>query len=203
LKVDVKRPVYVCGENPGMTLYKPDTDHPIAILSYWHITDSPHGTGNALILWLDEVSVSEPVLSFAGVYTDNVSLAQILAKSLTQYFPEFNGVPVTALPYHEAHCEHNYINGKQYAVTCVSGESKIIVEWLEPLDRRAISIPDFPIGEDIFELHNVVCPCNAGTLMINGEQLQGEIQTAIRADGSPSSTAFLAFAESWVGPMNT
>ena len=35
MSIDIKRPVFVCGENPGMTLYKPDTDQPVAIVSYW------------------------------------------------------------------------------------------------------------------------------------------------------------------------
>ena len=48
MSVDIKRPVFLSGENPGMTLYETNTDHPIAILSYWHVTDSPHGIGNAL-----------------------------------------------------------------------------------------------------------------------------------------------------------
>ena len=198
MHIDIKRPVFLSGENPGMTLYKPDTDHAIAVLSYWHVTDSPHGIGNALILWLDEA-----IVPFSGgIFTDNLSLAHTLTEELTQYFPEFDGIPVTTLPYHEAHCEHTYENGKRYIATCTSGNNSIVVEWQEPLDRRGISIPDFPIGSQFFELGNVICTCGAGTLSINGQVIDAKIQTATRADGSPTSTAFLAFAESWVGPID-
>jgi len=202
MSVDIKRPVFLSGENPGMTLYEPDTDRPIAILSYWHVTDSPYGTGNALVLWLEKAIVSGSLRFSGGIFSDRLSLARTLTETLTQYFPEFSDVPVASLPYHEAHCEHTYKDGKRYVVTCVSGKNKIVVEWIDPLDRRAISIPDFPIGEQCFELRNVVCPCGAGILKINDKIVPGKIQTGVRIDGSPSSTAFLAFAESWVGPMN-
>ena len=159
------------------------------------------GSGTRSILWLDELIAQGTVQFSGGIFTDNLSLARTLTEMLTQYFPEFNGVPVTSLPYYEAHCEHTYDNGKRYAATCVSGKDKIVVEWLEPLDRRAISIPEFPIGDQFFELRNVICPCGSGILTINDQTVNGKIQTGARPDGSPSSTAFLAFAESWVGPI--
>jgi len=203
MHVDIKRPVFLSGENPGMTLYTPSTDKPIAVLSYWHVTDSPHGTGNTLVIWLDETIASEAIQLFpGGIFTDNISLARELVETLTQYFPEFSDVPIIALPYQEAYCEHTYDNGNRYSATCISERYKIVVEWIEPLDRRAISIPDFPIGNQFFELRNVISPCRSGTLTINNKQLPGEIQIGTRPDGSPSSTAFLAFAESWVGPIN-
>ncbi|MFT3893560.1 MAG: hypothetical protein QM730_18175 [Anaerolineales bacterium] len=186
-----------------MTLYEPGTDHPIAILSYWHVTDSPHGIGNALILWLNKAMLSKTIQFSGGILCDHLPLAHMLTETLTQYFPEFSDVPVASLPYHEAHCEHTYENGERYVVRCVSGKDTISVEWIDPLDRRAISIPDFPIGDQCFELRNVVCPCGSGLLRINDQIVPGTIQTGTRADGFPSSTAFLAFAESWVGPVHT
>lgn len=203
LTVDIKRPVFLSGENPGMTLYEPDTDNPIAILSYWHVTDSPYGTGNALILWLNEALLSKTIPFSGGIFSDQLPLARTLTETLTQYFPEFNDAPVTSLPYHEAQCEHAYENGKRYVVRCISGNDTISVEWIDPLDRRAISIPDFPIGDQCFDLRNVVSPCGSGILKINDQIVPGTIQTGTRADGFPSSTAFLAFAESWVGPVHT
>lgn len=202
MPVEMKRPVFLSGENPGMTLYEPDAEQAIAILSYWHVTDSPNGTGNALILWLNE-TVEETLQFSGGIFTDNLPLARLLTEALTQYFPEFSDVAVTSLPYHEARCEHIYENGNRYVVNCTSGKDQIIVEWANVLDRRGISIPDFPIGNLFFELRNVVCPCEWGSLNINDQPAPGKIQTGVRTDGSPSSTAFLAFAESWVGPINT
>ena len=202
MSIDIRRPVFLSGENPGMTLYKPNTDEPLAVISYWHVTDSLYGIGNALVLWLDEKGFPESTLAFSGIFTDNQSLARTLMETLTRYFPEFESVPVDALKYHDARCEHTFDDSRQYRVNCTSGQDEIIVEWIDPLDRRAISWPGFPAGEQSFDLHNVICPCGVGTLSINGQMVDGKVKTGTRSDGYPSSSAFLAFAESWVGPLN-
>lgn len=184
-----------------MTLYEPGTDKPVAILSYWHVTDSPHGVGNALVLWLDAQVESGSVSS--GVFTDNVALANVLNDTLTRHFPEFESVPVDSLPCHEAQCEHVYDGDGRYVASCRFGENRIVVEWADVLDRRAISWKGFPAGERSFDLQNVICPCGSGTLTINGTAINATVQTATRADGSRASSAFLAFAESWVGPLSS
>lgn len=197
MPIDIKRPVYMCGENPGMTLYKPDTDQAVAIVSYWHVTYSPYGTGNALVMWLNESKLPE-----GGIFTDNIPLARILMDTLTQHFPEFSDVPVAELPYHDAHCGHTFNSSERYIVTCNSAKNKIFIEWADLLDRKSLSWPGFPAGSQNFDLQNVICPCGSGTISINGSILNGKVKTSTRSDGQPSSTAFLAFAESWVGPFN-
>jgi hypothetical protein len=197
MPIDVQYPVYLCGENPGLTLFKPDTDQPVAVASYWHVTYSPHGVGNALVLWLD---ASASPLASGGIFTDNISLARILVDTLTQHFPEFSDVPVAALPYHEAHCGHTF-DGSRYVATCQSGGNRISIEWADLLDRKFLSWTQFPTGEQNFDLHNIVCPCNSGRILVNDEPVKGSIKTRTLSDGHPSSTAFLAFAESWVGPL--
>ena len=197
MPIEIKRPVYVCGENPGMTLYKPDTDQPIAIASYWHVTYSPHGVGNALVMWLDEST-----LFTSGIFTDNIPLARLLMDTLTQHFPEFSDVPVSALPYYEAACEHTFNDTDGYIVTCNSEKNKIVVKWAGLLDIKTLSWPGFPAGSKSFDLQNVICPCNSGIITINDQMMNGQVKTGTFSDNSPSSTAFLAFAESWVGPHN-
>jgi hypothetical protein len=201
MPIDIKRPIFVCGENPGMTLYKPDTDQPVAIVSYWIVTYSPHGTGNVLVMWLDESHFPESSLASGGIFTDNIPLAHILIDTLTQHFPEFSDVPVAKLPYHEAQCGHTFNDTDRYVATCYSGENKIVVEWAGLLDHKSLSWPGFPTGDQSFDLQNVICPCNSGTLAINNQLLKGKVKTGKFADNSPSSSAFLAFAESWVGPI--
>jgi hypothetical protein len=201
MPIDIKRPVFVCGENPGMTLYKPDTDQPIAIVSYWTVTYSPHGIGKALVMWLDESNSPGTGLSSGGIFTDNIPLAHILMDTLTQHFPEFSDVPVSALPYKEAHCEHTFNSSDGYVVTCRSGENKIVVEWANLLDQKSLSWSGFPTGNQSFDLQNVICPCGSGKITINNRSVNGKVKIGTFADNSPSSTAFLAFAESWVGPI--
>ncbi len=195
--VEIKRPIFMCGENPGMTLYIPGTEQAAAIASYWHCTDSPHGVGHALILWLAEGRV--PV-SKGFVLTDNPDLSQLLVTRLTRYLPEFEDAPIEKLDYRRAHCEHTFA-GSCYQVICEAPDRQVKIEWRNPLDRKQILWPRFPAGDAVYDLTTVICPCRAGSIWINNKELDGEVKVIQKTDGTFSSTAFLAFAETWVGPV--
>lgn len=196
---EIKRPVFFSGENPGMTLYVPGTEQPAAVVSYWVCTDSPSGVGHALVLWLSAASAAD--MGQGGIFTDNPDLAQVLIKELTQYFGEFREVPVGTLAYIDAHCEHTF-DGTCYRVVCKTRENQVEVEWVEILDRKQVIWQQFPAGEKAYDLTTVICPCRVGRIQIDGKLLTGEVQTAQTANGTPSSSAFLAFAETWIGPLD-
>jgi len=196
---EIKRPVFFSGENPAMTLYLPGTEQVTAVASYWHCTDSPHGLGHALIFWLaDEI----PGMGHGGIFTDNIELAKVLATQLARHFPEFENIPVGTLPYTEAHCEHTY-NGQSYRAVCQSAATQIKLEWVEVLDRKQVNWPGFPAGDATFDLTTVICPCKNGRIQINNNAVDGEVQTLKADDGFFRSTAFLAFAETWIGPVES
>jgi len=70
------------------------------------------------------------------------------------------------------------------------------------LDRKQVIWPRFPAGKAAYDLTTVICPCRVGRIQINGEFITGEVQTAQSAEGLLASSAFLAFAETWVGPLD-
>lgn len=195
---EIKRPVFFSGENPGMTLYAPGTDQPVAVASYWCCTDSPWGVGHTLVLWLGPVPSAD--MGRGHIFTDNLELAQALVKDLTQHFPEFQDIPIETLTYAHAHCEHTF-DGACYQVLCRTPETQVEIEWVEILDRKQVIWPQFPAGKESYDLTTVICPCRIGYIEINGELLAGEVKIAPTKDGRLSSTAFLAFAETWIGPL--
>ncbi len=198
---EIKRPVFMSGENPGLRLYEPDTEHLVAVASYWHCTYSPLGVGHALVLWLDSPLMSGlDAYRNGGIFTDNVPLARALVEKLTQHFPEFRGLPVTDLPYVEAVCDHTF-DGRRYTAHCRAEAVEVEVVWEDLLDQKYLNWPQFPAGPAAYDLATVICPCRMGRVTLNGIVVPGEVLQANAADGSPSSTAFLAFAESWVGPV--
>lgn len=197
---EIKRPVLFSGENPGMTLYAPGTDQMVAVASYWVCTDSPYGVGHVLILWLAVENTAVSDVGHGGIFTDNHDLAQVLVENLTQHFPEFRDVPVATLAYTDARCEHTF-DGARYQVMCQTAKIKMEIEWSGVLDRKQIIWPQFPAGEAAYDLTTVICPCQMGHIQLNGKLLQGEIRKTQAADGQFSSTAFLAFAETWIGPL--
>ena len=197
---EIKRPVLFSGENPGMTLDVPGTEQVVAIASYWHCTDSPYGVGHALILWLAEGTTPASEISQGFILTDNLNLAQVLVTKLTRHFPEFQEVPIGNLAYVDAHCEHIY-DGAYYRVVCQTPKTQVKVEWGDILDRKQVIWPRFPAGDAVYDLTTVICPCRVGHIQLNGKQIEGEVSVVQAADGKLASTAFLAFAETWVGPL--
>ena len=135
-----------------------------------------------------------------GIFTDNVPLARALVEKLTQHFPEFRGLPVTDLPYVKAICGHTF-DGARYTAHCQAEAVQVEVVWEDLLDQKYLNWPQFPAGPVAYDLTTVICPCRAGRVTLNGTVVPGEVLQANAADGAPSSTAFLAFAESWVGPV--
>ena len=196
---EIKRPVFFSGENPAMTLYIPGTEQVTAVASYWHCTDSPHGLGHALILWLADETTS---VGHGGIFTNNLELAKVLVTQLARHFPEFENVPVNTLPFAEAHCEHTY-NGTSYRAICQTTDTQIKLEWVDVLDRKQVNWPGFPAGDAAFDLTTVICPCKEGHIQVNDKVVDGEVQTIKADDGFFRSTAFLAFAETWIGPVES
>jgi hypothetical protein len=196
---EIKRPVFFSGENPGMTLYLPGTEQVVAVASYWHCTDSPWGIGRVLVLWLatDTTPISD--IGFGGIFTDNLDLAHILVDKLTQHFPEFEEVPTQALKYVTARCGHTY-DGTCYQVQCQVPNTQIEIKWCDVLDRKQIVWPSFPAGNTTYDLTTVICPCRVGHIQVNSNTVDGDVKVVKNAEGLFSSTAFLAFAETWIGP---
>ena len=195
--IEIKRPIFFSGENPGMTLHVPGTEQIAAIASYWYCTDSPWGVGHALVLWL---ATSTSDVGHGSIFTDNLDLARVLAENLTQYFSEFRDIPIGALALVDAHCEHKY-DGASYQVLCQAPNTRIELEWIDVLDRKQIIWTGFPAGKAVYDLTTVICPCRIGHMKINGNLTGGEVKIAQGSDGLFSSTAFLAFAETWIGPL--
>jgi len=195
---EIKRPVFLSGENPAMTLYVPGTEQVIAVASYWNCTDSPHGVGHVLILWFAGETTD---IGHGGIFTDNSELAKKLVDKLTQHFPEFENVPIETLTYVNAICEHTY-DGTSYRVTCRAQNQQIKLEWVEVLDRKQIIWQGFPAGDASYDLTTVICPCRKGRIQVNDRMMEGEVQTLKADDGFFRSSAFLAFAETWIGPLS-
>ncbi len=190
---EIQRPVFLAGENPALTLYLPGTDEVSAIASFWACSLTPWGPGLALILWT-------PDGKGAGIYTDNQPLARALVTDLVQYFPEFQGVPLSGLPFIAAECWYNF-DGQRYEVACQApGEHTAEAAWAGILDRKLVRWPGFPAGPARYDLSTVICPCREAEVWLDGQRLPGQPQLGQTAEGTPGSSAFMAFGETWLGP---
>ncbi len=197
---EIQRPVFFSGENPGMTLYFPGTEQIAAVASYWQCTDSPMGVGHALVVWIENPDQPGEPAPGSGIWTDNLALAEKLVETLTRHFPEFETIPVSRLKYLPAVCTHTY-DGDSYRVKCQTSATQITLTWSTPLDRKQILWKNFPTGESAYDLTTVICPCRAGEIQFKGQAVTGQVSCRQTESGQWSSSAFLAFAETWVGPV--
>lgn len=194
--IEVKRPVLFCGENPGITLYALGTERAVAVASYWQCLYSPLGRGHALIVWSEQLKVQGCP---GAIFADNMPLAHMLVETLTRHFPEFRAVPLETLGYVPAQCQQHWDGAQHYSVTASFADGEVTAAWAAPLDYKQLIWPQFPAGAQTYHLSTVICPCREASIALNGTAVDGEVQLS-EDDGRPLSSAFLAFAESWVGP---
>ena len=69
--------------------------------------------------------------------------------------------------------------------------------WRDVRDYQQVIGSDTQLGGRSFELATVICPCAEATITVDDVPVQGDVRLTER-DGRPQSSAFLAFAESWV-----
>ena len=196
---EIKRPVFFSGENPGMHLYLPGTEDLTLSASYWKSEFSPWGTGNALILWTTE-KAGKDFVPFRKIYTDNVPLAKGLVEKLTQHFQEFRDIPLVSLSYSEAGFKRSF-DGIEYSVRCFTDNLEIMLAWKDILDRKLLLWPDFQAGKKKYDLYTVIFPCRTSSISFNGVFPEGSAHTEKAGDGNTASSSFLAFSETWTGPV--
>jgi hypothetical protein len=198
--IKIMRPVFVSGENPGLSLFRAGVERPAAVASYWNCEISPWGMGHALVLWVDPALTANGAVERGAVFTDNLEMARGLVDALVQYFPEYQGAPVAELPLIRAVCQHVF-SGERLDVLCQSSETRVELTWEKLLDRKQVLWTEFPAGEAVYDLSTVICSCGQAKLVLDGIRVAGEVQLEKMSDGSTGSSAFLAFSETWIGPM--
>jgi hypothetical protein len=104
------------------------------------------------------------------------------------------------LAYREATCQHTF-DGDRYKVVCQAAETQIALEWGKILDRKQVVWPQFPAGPAAYDLTTTICPCKEAQIAVDGVALEGQVRLAQTAEGTMASSAFLAFAETWIGPL--
>lgn len=198
----VKRPVIFTGENPGLSLFGSGSGGLIAAASYWRGTYSAHGEGNTLVLWLDLDAAGVGEGTLTAIYSDNAPLARFVTDTLTQHFGDFQNKGFSSVAPEPARFFQESDSRRYHRVVAHTDTHRIELDWREVRDYQQVIGSDLALGGRSFELATVICPCAEATIIFDGMQVQGEVRPTER-DGRPQSSAFLAFAESWVdnGPV--
>ncbi len=185
--VDPNR-VYLTGENSFIRLSQESGGAQTTRVSHWRILLSPAGQGHVLYIKSDDE---------VAVYSDNIGLARWLQEAIESYlFAEFadQSIPVTEAEFTRSG------DGRSFWTERIESEEDVIAltwyDFLEPfmLASPAGSTPGRPLG-----VYSCFTPARNAQITINGEVAEGEVSLEMRGDRE-SSSACLAWSETWVGP---
>ncbi len=182
------------GENPLLMLYRPGAEQPIAVASYWRCSYSAAGAGEALVIWVDPEASGLGDRAPVGIFTDNAPMAQLVWETFNRHFDRLQGHGIEQLPPQPARFTQQSDGLRLYRVACSYGTTTIELEWRDASDVfHTVTTPK--VGGSLWEVTNVICPCADAGISVDGTAIPGEVGYP---EGWFRSSAFLAFAESWV-----
>lgn len=179
------------GSNPGLALHPADRNgvhipgEPASCFaSFWMAGWSRWGTGHALLIATRQGWRS---------YGPNESFAASMASEFTRFFPEAARFPLTELTHTQDEFDVELDLERGFRAT--GGMAELEISGV--LDRRQFAVPNFQLGGGSGTLNNVYLPCSSGRLSELGIRWPGTPVTYSGPRG-PSSSAYIAVAESWM-----
>jgi len=171
--------VVLTGANPGVLLR--DAGTVTAFASVWEVDWSERGTGRAVVLWHD---------GRVRLLGSNPALTEWLAGTFVRHFGEVDGLPWQPGPVERTDVQLDLDLGRGM----VAKAADVTVEVEDVLDRRPFSMDGLTLGGVEYALANVYAPCRTARITVGGAAVPGAPEVD---EAEPSSTAFLAVAESW------
>ncbi len=195
------RPVDWSGENPGMYLRNKADGPYVALVSFFRVVLSPHGKGHAAFLVLDPSGNGTNPVKPNVCITDNEPLAIYLRDGFVQHFLAFRGSNALA--------STKLIPGWDFVA---GGDGRTVhTEWFRSTlgqvqltwggwgdcyevelagDQKAVT------GKH--EMFSTFVDVRETSGHINGRPIEGRPFPREFAGKKDSSTAFLAFSETWI-----
>jgi hypothetical protein len=187
------------GENPGMYL-KEAADEPfVTLISYFRVVLSPHGRGHAAFIFQDPQGNGKAPGKPNVCITDNEPLARYLKDNFVAHFAPFKGIP--ALSNCRFEKGSNFVasgDGRTTYTERFRSESREVSLTWEPLgDVFMVEMPKEKSATGQHEMFSLFVNASGVRVSINGKGVAGRPFPRDIA-GKASSTAFLAFSETWV-----
>jgi len=187
------------GDNPGIYL-KEAEDGPFVTLALWfRVVLSPHGKGNALLLFEDPMREAAwpDVANFC--LTDNEPLARYLVENFCTKFGAFQDAKAFAKLAYLPLLSHEITGDNVESAAVAANGPDVLVEltWNKlgtPLTADVLP-PQSATGRH--EMYSVFVESAEATIEVNGRQLRGKPFPRPLL-GRTMSSAFLALSETWL-----
>ena len=185
------------GENPGMYL-KETADGPfVTLVSFFRVMLSPHGGGHAVVVLQEPQAKAASARNFC--LTDNETLARYLVAGYVAHFAAFKGLPCLAdLAYRKlTSCAREGDATSRYGEIAKGDGVELSLTWEGIGEAFALQLPPDKSATGRHRMLSVFAGARDGVATLNGKRLPGHAAPREMA-GRQITTAFLAFAESWI-----
>lgn len=187
------------GENPGMYL-KETADGPfVTLVSFFRVVLSPHGRGSGLVLIEAPGSAESRDDALNVCVTDNEPLARYLMANFVSKFGAFRDQPALAgIEYRALHGVETSGDGKSRYQEKISGDGfEASLTWAELGEPFMVDMPAASGATGKHRMLSLFVDSARVSAEVNGRALRGQSQPRDFA-GRASTTAFLAFSETWI-----
>jgi hypothetical protein len=186
--------VAVIGENPGIRLAMKEATAPSTSVSFWRVFQSPAGMGHVCFVTSDITGDGPTPDDIRLAFTDNEKLAEYVATQLMTAFDKAYGEK--PFPVRRARFERSGDTATAWKESVTADGYTVDLVWrdfYEPfvIESRA-GVPHNP-----YTILSTFIPAKAAEVTINGKRAAGTVTPRMRGTRQ-SSSAFLAFAETWL-----
>ena len=183
--------VRLTGENSFIRLSQQEGGPLTTRVSHWRVLLSPGGPGHVLYIKSDLVDDE------VRIYSDNIALARWLQEEIeSMLFPEFadQGLPVFQAEFIKSGDGRSF-----WTETVESDDDLIALTWYDFIEPYMLVVPAGSMEGRAHGVYSCFVPARSAQITFNGEVIQGNVYPEMRGD-KVSSTACLAWSETWVRP---
>ena len=187
--------VLIAGENHVLRLRSDPEGPDAALVNHFRLRLSPHGPGHAVFV-LADANAADPR---NACYSDNPALATWLLDWYLRGSPLYQDLEgLVDLPIVTAG-GFSFVDElpRRWTETVRAGDVTIRAAWKDlatPFHVERLAQPGEPGAMDVF---SVLMSASDAALSVDGQQIPGVVFRR-QVGSQPISSAFLAFAESWV-----
>jgi hypothetical protein len=187
------------GENPGMYL-KESPDGPfVTLISFFRVVHSPHGRGHAAFLLLDPHGNGQALGKPNLCLTDNEPLARYLKDGYVKCFAAFRGAPGLEScrfePARDFAASGDALSAYTERFHGPMGE--VSLTWEGLTEAFMVELPKDKSATGQHDMFSLFVTASGVRATVGGRGVAGRPVPRDMA-GKTTSTAFLAFSETWV-----
>jgi hypothetical protein len=180
------------GENPSITLKSVPGGETTCLVSFFRVVVSPHGPGHAVFILTDPSGIN-------ACFTDNEPLARYLLSDFVMHFGAWRGNPLLAnLPFKAADgFVHSGDHLSAWTERITGPDIDVSLTWREFDAPFFVEFDAERSATGAHEMISLFVPARKADVVVNGTRSTGVPEPRDMA-GKQSSTAFLAFSETWL-----